>query len=338
MQSPALLLRLTQAVEHGFSAVLHAIRAFFKTKAATRHLEEGSNYRVVLAVFIIAVLTMATMTSISPTLLLYMNHVGFTTPTDISLYVIASALSSAVPIVSNIILGMIASRFGPGRALSFGALVAAAGICTVIFSRNSAILFFLGYGLYASCNSLRVIRVSILTKVVPEHERTTVLATHALMTPIGALLGPLVWIGFQMYRGSVPLLGGAVHFNRFFLAYVVAFVTLVSIAGIATVMLNRIVVFGGSAGGTEAGAGADAGVAVSNGMENVTLHYANGDSQVINLEWYKRNVFRYFCGTLIQHRNNVVTNGKRYHVVFHFVVQDECVCGVFLTTGCTLLL
>lgn len=306
LQSPSLLLRMEQAIEQGFWTVTCNIHAFFKAKRLEAS-EQDSSYPIVVTVFVIAVLTMLTMTAIGPTVLLYMNHAGFTHATDISSYVIASSLSSAVPIASNIILGTIGSRFGPGRALSVGALTAALGLVIVLVSRSSLFLFFVGYGLYSVANSLRVIRISILSKVVPENERTTVLATHALMTPIGALMGPLVWIGFQTYRGEAPLLGGLLTFNRFSLDYSVACFALLAIAVIAALRLTSIVPANagngngsnGESAGTNGASGDD-----SEGQE-VTIHYADGTEDVVNLQRYRQRVFLYFCGTFLLFASHV---------------------------------
>lgn len=303
LQSPALLLRLEQAIEHGFTKVVHAIKCFFKSKVATPTRDERmqSTYTVVLSVFVIAVLTMLAMTAVGPTLLLYMNHAGYTNAENISAYVLASAISTAVPIASNIILGFVASRFGPGRSIAFGSAFSALGMLIVILSRESILFFFIGYAMYSCCNSLRVIRVSLLTKVVPENERTTVLATHALMTPIGALMGPLLWIAIQTYRGSVPLLGGAVHFNRFTIDYSFACTALLTIAIVAVTMLHHIVAVDGSSDGVasaSAGSGADNSLEAGEGPHEVTLHYTSGQEEVVNLDRYKKNVFWYFCGML----------------------------------------
>lgn len=298
MQSPALLLRLEHAIEHGFGRVATAIHQFFKSKRLEAvHLPPAeSPYFTVVAVFIIAILTMLAMTAVSPTLLLFMNYSGFTSETNISPYVIASSLSSAIPIFSNIALGAIASRFGPGHALSFGASMAAFGTLIFMFSNDSLFAFLVGYALYAISNSLRVIRVSILTKVVPEEERTTVLATHALMTPIGATIGPMVWIAMQTYRGSLSILGGLLEVNRFTLNYTTVFAVLLSITATASLMLSDVPSDTASRSSERISSGdtQEEGDAV----QEVTIHYSNGGEQVVNLDQYRKRVFRFFCGTL----------------------------------------
>lgn len=295
LQSPALILRLQQSIEHGFGKVFHAVRSFFKTKHLEAvYLATDPTYHTVVAVFIIAILTMLSMAALGPTLLLFMNHTGFTTPTDISPYVIATAIASAVPIVSNIGLGFIASRVGPGHALSVGAALSAFGLLVVIFSESSVIIFFIGYGIYSIVNSLRVVRVSILSKVVPENERTTVLATHALMTPLGALMGPVVWIVAQTYRGTVPTLSGLLEINRFTLTYAVVCAVLLSISATASFTLADIAPDRSAAPSTAHSE--NAGQSDHEGAQDVTLHYSSGGEEVVNLHQYRTRVFRYFCG------------------------------------------
>lgn len=229
---------------------------------------------------------MLVMTSISPTLLLYMNHAGFTDQKHIAPYVTASAFSSAVPIFTNVLFGRIASASGPGNALVVAALFPALGLLIVVLSRNSLILFYIGYAMYASCNSLRTIRVSILTKVVPEHERTTVLATHALMTPIGALIGPLLWILISQYRSSFNIT--FLTFDRFSITYLIAVGTLLAIAAISVVLLGRIVAIDGTGDATGADVEPDS-------LGDVVIHRLDGRDSTVNLDEYRNAVFRYFC-------------------------------------------
>lgn len=295
LQSPALILRLQQSIDHGFGKVFQAVRSFYKTKRLEAvSLASDPNYHTVVAVFIIAILTMFSMTAFGPTLLLFMNHTGFTTPNDISAYVIATAIASAVPIVSNISLGFIASRVGPGHALSIGAALSAFGLLVIIFSKSSAVIFLIGYAMYSTANSLRIVRISILSKVVPEDERTTILATHSLMTPLGALMGPVVWIVAQTYRGNVPMLGGLLEINRFTLNYVVVCAILLSISITASLMLADIAPDRSAA--PSMGRSGDAGQIDDEREQEVTIHYSNGGEDVVNLQRYRTRVFRYFCG------------------------------------------
>eukprot|EP00177_Eucheuma_denticulatum_P001658 GFKZ01002985.1.p1 GENE.GFKZ01002985.1~~GFKZ01002985.1.p1 ORF type:complete len:589 (-),score=63.27 GFKZ01002985.1:540-2210(-) len=315
LQSPALLLRLQQSLDHGFRSVFHAIRSFFKAKRVEAlHLSTDPTYRIVTPVLVIAILTMLSMTAISPSVLLFMNHSGFTTAHSISPYVFASALSSAVPILSNILLGSLASRFGPGHALSLAAAISALGLLIVILSHRSLVVFLLGYALYAICNSLRIIRVAVLSKVVPVHERTTVLATHALMTPIGACAGPLVWILAQTYRPSFPVLGGLVEINRFTIDYAVVLALLFAIVTISNLALADVApddrARRGDGGG---GQGAD-GV-----LRQVTIQYESGVEEVVNLQRYRTRVFQYFCGIMF----GVNMSGGMFMTAFQPVLVNE---------------
>lgn len=290
MQSPALILRLQQAIEHGFLVVWCAMCSFFSTarhSAKMQALGKSSTFSRVSAVFVIAVLTMMAMSSIGPSLLLFMNDSTFTSSTDISAYVTASALSSAIPVGSNILLGILASKLGPGRALMICSLAAAFGIFVVAVARESVFIFFIGYALYASSNSIRVLRVALLTKIVPEHERTTVLATHALMTPIGALIGPLIWIAFSSIRNNVSI--GMVSLDRFSLLYFTASGVLLCIAVISGVMFHSFGTRDQASGGQEE----------EQVLGEVVLHESNGQDITVNLQAYRKQVFVYFCGIML---------------------------------------
>lgn len=285
LQSPALVLRINQAFEHGFTKVLAAVGSFFKSFKTTVDPTTQTTYFIVVVVFAVAVLTMLTMTSVSPSLLLYMNNVGYTSSTNISPYVTTSALQSAVPIASNILLGKVASSIGPGRALAVGSFMAAFGLLIITLARSNLFLFFVGYSMYAVSNSLRIIRVSILSKVIPPQERTTVLATHALMTPVGALMGPLLWILFSKYRGRLPL--GSFVIDRFSMAYLTAGLSMLGITVVSIAMLTRMVTPSGTGDGGDS----------DEQLGNVTIQDDDGREIVVNLQAYRNKVFTFFCGT-----------------------------------------
>lgn len=287
LQSPALLLRCKQSIEHGFSDVSSASHSLYQTVSKSEHPYAQSIYPVVLTVFGIAILTMVTMTAISPSLLLYMNYVGYTSPVVITPFVISSALQNAVPVFSTVMLGRLASMMGPGTALAVGSLVSAVGILIFAVARDNLWMFFFGYGLYAASNSLRVIRVAILSKVVPLKQRTTVLATHALMTPLGALVGPMLWIFFSTYRGTLSW--GVFQIDRFSMAYGTAAFSLLLITLVSVTLLRRIPTPGGDGQGRDE----------DEELHDATIHMSDGSDQVVSLEQYRKRIFIYFCGKLV---------------------------------------
>lgn len=66
------------------------------------------------------------------------------------------------------------------------------GIILIVLPTSAVVLFSVGYTRYSMSNGLQIVRVSC-TKIVPVQKRTTVLATHALMTSIDALDAPVAW-------------------------------------------------------------------------------------------------------------------------------------------------
>lgn len=311
LQSPALLLRLRQSFDHGFHEVWAAVR--HGVKSIPKHLPTSSSSTISIssapssprtamrAVFVLAVLTMLAMTSVSPTLLLFMNVSGYTTPVHITPYVTASALSTASPVVSNLLITALASHIGPGRALMFGALVATIGLVVMALARGSLFIFLAAYAVYASSNSLRVVRVALLSKVVSPETRTSVLATHALMTPIGALIGPLIWIVCQTYRGQLTLFGWFI-IDRFSMAYFIAALAFLIIAIVAALFLTRFVTFGHEHDAEQIQSAGSSQQQIPSGSDShsghlhpTVLHYSDGHDQAIDLQLYRNHVFQYFC-------------------------------------------
>lgn len=299
LRSTELVTSLSNAVERGTAPVIRE----FRNASAFISRDRGVEPRIVLTVFAMAVATMATMTTIAPTLMVYLNHRGFTSAMDVSFYVTTTAVSSSVPIVSNILIGMAATRFGPGRALAFGAVVAASGLLIVICSGHSRGLFLLGFAVYSIANSFRVIRVGIITEVVRPEERTMVMAGHALMTPLGALVGPILWILIQKHRGNIKLAGPLPNINRFTVDYLLAATILLGIGAVALVMLGHIDGVKSDAEKGQSGSSsteADIELASSSPGESrnrlVTIHDSGGADHVVDLDVYKAHIFRYFCG------------------------------------------
>lgn len=314
LHSPALQVRLQQSVRHGFGAVwkaMHLNRSNDKKSMADgsvsnpvywKMARKERRARVVRGVFFVAVLTMMAQTSVSPSLLLFMNDAGYTTPSHITPYVIAAALSTAVPVLSNIALTELASRIGPGRALAIGGAISAFGLLLVVLTRGSLHLFLLGYALYASSNSFRVVRLSLLSKVVAPAKRTTALATHALMTPLGALLGPLIWIAAQMYRSKIHLLGGLLVFDRFSINYVFGAAYFTAISIIAAVRLRNVVAYSDGEDDSDETSSQENSGADHRGqhhLHDAVIRFSDGHEVTINLQRYRNTVFCFFCAIMV---------------------------------------
>lgn len=308
MASPALLLRLKQSLDHGFHKIWNAVLSRLKPHNPQRNSSHDSShvnrYALVRSVFVVALLTMLAMTSLSPTLFLFMNEAGYTSVTHTAPYVTASAIGTAAPIVSNIMLSRIASSIGPGRALACGAFMAAIGMFIIILSRGVVVLFYIGYTLYSTCNSLKFVRVSLLSKIVPVQERTTVLASHALMTPFGGFIGPVIWILAQNYRGYFHFLNWIVV-DRFTITYTATISAFALIALIALTSLQHIVPITQQDKDEKSDSPADDSGADHTPAHfgDVVIRFSDGRSQIVNLDKYRNSVFVYFCRKSILYLN-----------------------------------
>ncbi|CAN8062662.1 unnamed protein product [Agarophyton chilense] len=258
LQSSTLLGQIECALQKGLHHIVHKLRLMqFFPKS------EGSNHEVDST-----------------------RSVNFTSPTNIKPYVTASAIASAVPIASNIIFGRVASSIGPANALTVVALTAAIGMGLILVIRSTLLVFFIGYGLYSASNSMRIIRLSMLSQIVPENKRTTVLATHALMTPIGALIGPIVWIFFSRFQGSLEY--GSFIVDRFSMTYFSAFAILMFIAVLSALTLQKVHVIEGNQS--------------KRGFQEprqVTIHAQDGTDTTVNINQFRSRVFAYFCTVML---------------------------------------
>jgi len=156
--------------------------------------------------YLLAFCTMVMMNSIAPTLLLYLHHVGFTGDDDIGFYVTCSVIATAVPVFSHTAVGSLASIVGPRDAMAVTSVVV--GLALVGMSIPLSRPFFaLMYGIYSLSQSIRTIRTFLLSIAVPAADRTRVMSIHMLMTPLGAIVGPFIWLLADSYPYQVPILG-----------------------------------------------------------------------------------------------------------------------------------
>ena len=140
-QSPSLQHCLKQSLGHGFGPVFASMK---------RQQAQQQRHGTVRTLLPLAVLTMFTKMSVSPVLLVFMNAVSCPDPARVGPCVATAALSIAVPIVSNVLITAVASRYGPGHALEYGALLSAFGLTTVMLPRLSLAVFIVGLALYMS--------------------------------------------------------------------------------------------------------------------------------------------------------------------------------------------
>lgn len=192
----------------------------------------------VIVILFMAICTMHVISCVDWTLLLFLNQ-GTSLGETHNLYFNATAFALLVPVCANPILGNLSARFGSGTTLCFSYLVAALGIFMMALFRQNTIIFYVAYEVYALCTTLRIVRLSIIAQIVPSHTRTTVMAVHQLMAPIGAMLGPMLWVLIQKWRGHVTVAGWMI-IDRFFLNYFLSIGALVSLFFVGMAKLRSL--------------------------------------------------------------------------------------------------
>lgn len=259
-----------------------------KDDGATLNVETRQMVRVV---YVLAVLTMLVMTTTNPMLLLYLQHVGFATKDNVSFYVLATVVNSAVPVVGHAALGAFAARVGTPRALTLSCSLIALGLIGMACSPPSKFAFIISFAVYSLCQSIRVVRTVLLTERVPPRQRTGVMSLHMLMTPIGALMGPLLWLACEQYNGDVHLIGG-VRFNMYTLDYFLAATLAIVMAVVSTVALGRATANSTSRSPQSTsqthGSG---GNGTSDENQVVHVQLSDGTSADVNVHVYQRNIF-----------------------------------------------
>lgn len=177
---------------------------------------DHTSHRVLIVkvfVFITCLLSTTTTLSFETTLLLYMNHVKFTTPTDTVFFVRLMSLSLVIPLIASPLLGSCSVRFGPRLTLTCSYFIVILGFCVVAFSKSNPWGFVIGYTMCSVCGSLRVIRYSLIGDFIPSEQRTAVMAIHQFMGLLGFLVAPLFWLFIQ--GRHISLLSSAITLNTF---------------------------------------------------------------------------------------------------------------------------
>ena len=165
----------------------------------------SSKRLVVTIVMMLAILTMIVIALMEWVLLLFLNHIGFTTFSSSDFYIKAASLKLLVPLLYNILFSKLSNHIGPFLTLGYGYLMTAIGLFTIVIFRSSRIAFLFGFTAYSTCMTMRIIRINFLALLISREHRTSVLAIHQLMTPIGAILGSLIWYIAQLWNGEVQL-------------------------------------------------------------------------------------------------------------------------------------
>lgn len=188
----------------------------------------------VLSIFAVALCAMTSGMLMESPLLLYLQHLHYTTSPKATFYVMAVSLSFLTPVLTTIPIGHCGSRYGPGRTLGFAFMIVLLGMMVVMTARFNKWLFLMGYILYSTNLGLRILRFTIISDVVPVEHRTLVMAVHQLMIPLGAFLAPLIWLICQRWKGEVILVKHFLILDRF---------TITLLIGIIITLINIIICF-----------------------------------------------------------------------------------------------
>lgn len=311
----------------------------------------------VAIIMVMAIANVIVIILVEWTLLLYMNHISFTTPTSAAFYVRACAEPLVVPIFGNVVLGQLSTRFAAGRVLGYSILVVTAGLVVIAFVRNSRPVFLLAFLAYSLAFSFRVLRLSMLADIVPRKYRTSILAAHQLCIPLGMVFGPVLWLIIQTWQGEFGLPLGVVA-DRFFANYALCAIIMFATFVLAMTRLTNLHeetetvaaeehaageedaareeailleerVDGlddrGDDGGSEtlkygAMEGARLAPIAQDDPQIVSLRYTDGSTKLVNLEWYKRKRFIFYA---------LISLGVRLSTMIYAVAFQPILVDVF---------
>lgn len=150
--------------------------------------------------------------------LLFLNHINFTDSQHHTFYVLTSALEYAVPLVANIPLSYCATKYGARVVVTYSYLIISLGMLSFIICRTSRALYISGVIFFSFFWSNRIIRISLVARIVSADHRTTAIAGHQFMLACGSALGPICWYIAQLWRGSFSVFG--VVFDRFTVLFI----------------------------------------------------------------------------------------------------------------------
>lgn len=192
---------------------------------------------MIYAVYTIAVLMLFIVGTTRPMKLLYQQKVGFVTENNVQFYVKTTVIFSAIDAIGRAVIGTFASIVGPPRALATWGVLIAIGLLGLISTPPSKLGFLCAWTLFSLYGTTRVARILMITKNVPVRYQTAVMSFHSLMSPIGTLLGPLLWIACDSVQTDINLIGG-IRFNKFTLNYFNACLLALGVAFVASVFLR----------------------------------------------------------------------------------------------------
>lgn len=198
----------------------------------------STDYVTITTILTIAVGTCVAVFLVNDQLLLYLNELTITTRTDVSVYVIISALQFGLRIPGSLILGWTSGYFGPTRTLAATLVVSCIGIFFIIWTRPNSIALAIGYILFCQAFSTRQLRMSILSDAASPENRTALLMIHTATRHLSYLLGPFLWILIQKWQGSTTIYGHIV--DRFTVSHVLAIFTCIVVITLACTIGSQV--------------------------------------------------------------------------------------------------
>lgn len=150
----------------------------------------------VLVLFFFASAGMFVQSSMTWTLLPYMESVGYH---SVTLYIRIAAIPILIPAMSSSLLAFISAKYGAAITMVFGHLAVAFGILLVLTLPQYLPALFAGTILLAMVEGMRIVRIGAISDLVSSERRTSTMAVHFFMSPLGAVFGPLAWLAIGSY-------------------------------------------------------------------------------------------------------------------------------------------
>lgn len=176
--------------------------------------------RVLHVVYWLAIFNAVNCSAVSPSLLLYLKHIGLASTTDVSYYMTLGSIRSFVPVVMSAAMGMLSSRIGAPKAFGVCCAMIATGLLGMCVGTTQVAFGVMYTCFYGVSFAVRTVRTVLLTEVVPSRKRTVAMSFHTFCSPFGSLFGPLLWLICEQFRGEVTLLG-PIRINEYTLNFFV---------------------------------------------------------------------------------------------------------------------
>lgn len=310
-------------------------RGLFEFSSAFHELDSNTS-RGVRVIFILAFLTNVLYISAKPIQLLYLQYNEFATASDISFFVWVQIIDSGVPFFGHSLLGALSARIGVRRTLCILSFCAMTGLLLIaqVSSSRSRVVYMGGYTIFCVGQSIRVVRTIFITENVPPAQRTSIIAMHDIAGPLGAILGPALWILCENYAADIPVFG-LFRLNRYTLTYTTGIIIAVAIGTISWLGLKEIM----SGANDE-----DGGVKINSSSNNnhevgpdvVPVELNDGRVILVNTARYSRGVFIFFFVLMftVSISMGLIFVGFQPLLVDYFHVSGQQLGVIYLTIFC----